>query len=104
MITITKESKWTTYEGVTKKLCELDDLHIVNIIIHIKNNSLSYNIYFIEVLNSILKERGFLMSDRGNEPEILKLGQTPHKNKDGLWAYWDADNQKEVVLQKQINE
>ena len=88
-----RKTEWTTYEGISKPLEELEDSHLANIMLHVHNNEYAGADEIMKVCVEILKERGITA-------DFVNMAQMPHKNKDGLWACWDYKTNQPKLLQE----
>lgn len=81
---ITEDTLWTNCHGVTKKLKNLDDSHLSNLL-HFLTVQGSFGRYeLINVVKNIIKEKG-LTEDFTNRSQI------PYKNSNGNWEIWDFE-------------
>lgn len=79
----TKESDWTNIHGITKKLKDLDDTHLANLVQFIRIYCYGNN-GFIELLD-VLKR---IQKDRGLSNAFMDRSQIPYKNPNGKWEIW----------------
>ena len=88
----TKETLWRSMHGIVKKLKDLDDSHIANLI-----NFASYYGHYHESLLEVLEE---IRLERGLKQEYLDRSQIPYKNPNGNWEIWDFEEECLLELSK----
>lgn len=91
MSSIHRNIIWTDYQGNKKYLFELENTHLSNLILFVKNKNIrdGYNIILgcIDILES-----------RGIKIDINNLKQIPHKNKEGKLVFWDYTKNKHKLF------
>ena len=73
---------WGSYDGRNKKVKDLDNDHLLNIIHHIRKLS---DYYHPELLALMVEEARL----RNLDPNATALGQIPFQNSNGDWVLWD---------------
>jgi hypothetical protein len=88
------ELQWITYDGNSIYLSEIEDMHLANIILHLKNRKdKKYIKYFRQEA-----------VDRGLTKKFLDEAPFPHKNELGEWILWNYKTNKPVVVGRKSNE
>tara|TARA_R110000868_G_scaffold76573_6_gene220167 strand:- start:4823 stop:5101 length:279 start_codon:yes stop_codon:yes gene_type:complete len=88
---ITKDTVWTSYQGVAKPLNELEDSHLANIIHHVKQYGAFDSHPIVRVCEEILTSRGVGLG-------LVDYAQIPHKNLKGQWAVWDYKQNRPITF------
>jgi len=91
-ILITENTKWTTYEGVSRPFKECEDTHLVNIVNHVNMVDNPSKVMISKVCMKILIDRGISL-------DMLDYAQIPHKDSNGDWAVWSYETSQPKVLQ-----
>lgn len=75
---------WGSYDGRVKKIKDIDNDHLLNIIHHIRKVS---HLYDPQLLLFLIDEAKF----RNINPDDTLIGQIPHQNAHGDWVVWDYE-------------
>lgn len=85
-----RETKWGSYDGRYTKICDLEDTHLANVILHVSKRSEEG-----DPLLAVLKEEAKI---RGLKDAFLERAQIPHRGNDGSWYVWDYEKSLPVKV------
>ncbi len=99
---LTRDYEWTTQNGKTIAVKDMEDTHLANLLWYVKNSSTYHNRkeHRQALIDVLFGEANF----RGLPNLFLDRAPIPHKGEDGIWRIWSLKENRLIILNNQIIE